>query len=102
MRVDAQDHVVEAAEKRPISRLATAGVYWFRHARDFFDAAQTMVLQSSTQKDSYFICPTLNELVLAGRTIGITRISRDAYHSFKYPDELEDYVREQSRREVPA
>jgi len=98
VRVDADEHVVEAAEKRPISRLATAGVYWFRRASDFFDAAQTMVLQGSTQKASYFICPTLNELVLDGKTIGIARISRDAYHSFKYPDELEDYVREQSRQ----
>jgi len=98
VRVDAQEHVVEAAEKRPISRLATAGVYWFRRASDFFAAAQTMVLQGSTQKESYFICPTLNELVLDGKTIGIARISRDAYHSFKYPDELEDYVREQSRQ----
>lgn len=98
VRVDAEDHVVEAAEKRPISRHATAGVYWFRRARDFFEAAQTMILQGSTQKAAYFICPTLNELVLDGKTIGITRISRDAYHSFKYPDELEDYVREQTRQ----
>ena len=102
VRVDADEHVVEAAEKRPISRLATAGVYWFRRASDFFDAAQTMVLQGSTQQASYFICPTLNELVLDGKTIGIARISRDAYHSFKYPDELADYLREQSRQGARA
>jgi len=82
---------------RPVGHLP-ASVYWFRRASDFFAAAQTMVLQGSTQKESYFICPTLNELVLDGKTIGIARISRDAYHSFKYPDELEDYVREQSRQ----
>lgn len=102
VRVDADELVVEAAEKRPISRLATAGVYWFRRAGDFFAAAQTMVLQGSTQQSAFFICPTLNELVLDGKRIGITRISRDAYHSFKYPDELEDYVREQSRSTARA
>jgi dTDP-glucose pyrophosphorylase len=97
VRVDADGLVVEAAEKRPISRLATAGTYWFRRATDFFDAAQTMILQSAAHGEAFFICPALNELVLAGKRIGITRIERDAYHSFKYPDELEDYVREQSR-----
>ena len=29
---------IEAAEKRPISRLATAGTYWYRRGGDFLDA----------------------------------------------------------------
>ncbi len=94
VRVDTDGLVVEAAEKRPISRLATAGIYWFRRARDFFDATEAMILHGSPKEGAFYICPTLNELVLAGKRIGIATIRRDEYHSFKFPDELEEFVRE--------
>lgn len=94
VRVDERGLVVEAAEKRPISRLATAGIYWFRRAADLFDAVETVMLQSSGHDAVFYICPMLNELVLAGRRIGVAHIRRDEYHSFKYPDELEEYVRD--------
>jgi dTDP-glucose pyrophosphorylase len=94
VRVDGDGHVVEAAEKRPISRLATAGIYWFRRAADLFDAIEAVMLQSSGHDTVFYICPMLNELVLAGRRIGVAHIRRDEYHSFKYPDELEEYVRD--------
>src|SRR5262249_46067017 len=43
VRIDPQGLVVEAAEKRPISRCATAGFYYFRRGRDFVAAALQMI-----------------------------------------------------------
>ena len=37
VRVDKAGFVIETAEKRPISRLATAGFYYFRRGADFVD-----------------------------------------------------------------
>ena len=43
VRLDAEGLVVEAAEKRAISRHATAGFYWFAQAADFFAAARRLI-----------------------------------------------------------
>lgn len=75
--------VVQAAEKRPISRNATAGFYWFKRARDFVEAAQTMIRKDATVNDSFYICPTLNELVLRQMRIGVYPIAANRYHPLK-------------------
>ena len=43
MLVDDNGLIVEAAEKRPISRHATAGFYWYRRGADFVQSAQDMI-----------------------------------------------------------
>lgn len=43
VRLDEDGMVVEAAEKRPISRNAVAGFYYFKKASFFFEAAQKMI-----------------------------------------------------------
>ena len=35
VKCDKEGYVIEAAEKRPISNLATAGVYYFKRGSDF-------------------------------------------------------------------
>ncbi|MBV9801646.1 MAG: glycosyltransferase family 2 protein [Solirubrobacterales bacterium] len=73
--------VVEAAEKRPISRLATAGVYWFRHGGDFIDGVMAMIRKDVSVDGAFYICPVFNELVLNGRRIGTHHIERERYFS---------------------
>lgn len=85
VRVDDQGFVIEAAEKRPISRLATAGVYWFARGRDFVDGAMAMIRKDASVDGRFFVCPTFNELVLAGKRIGIHQLDRHAYHSLHDP-----------------
>jgi dTDP-glucose pyrophosphorylase len=77
--------VVEASEKRPISAHATAGVYWFARAGDFVAAAKAMIMKDAHVDGSFFVCPALNELVLAGARIGVHRIERNRYFSFHEP-----------------
>ncbi|MBV9945683.1 MAG: NTP transferase domain-containing protein, partial [Myxococcales bacterium] len=43
VRTDAEGHVVEAAEKRPISNQATAGIYYFARGADFVAGASSMI-----------------------------------------------------------
>lgn len=83
VRKDAQGFVTEAAEKRPISRSASAGLYWYRKASDFFDSIQRMVLKDAHVDGVFYISPSLNELVLAGKRIASIDIPADAYHPIK-------------------
>lgn len=80
---DADGFITEAAEKRPISRSASAGFYWYRKALDFFESIQRMVLKDAHVDGVFYISPSLNELVLAGKRIASVNISPDAYHPLK-------------------
>jgi dTDP-glucose pyrophosphorylase len=89
VRLDANDLVIEAAEKRPISRWATAGFYYFRRGRDFVSAAMEMIRKSAHTNGGYYICPAFNQMVLAGARIGVHVIAKSAYTSFALPEDVE-------------
>ena len=89
VRKDAEGFVTEAAEKRPISRSASAGLYWYARARDFFDSIQEMVLKDAHVDGVFYISPSLNELILAGRRIASIDIPAEAYHPIKDQKQFE-------------
>jgi len=91
VRVDEQDLVVEAAEKRPISRMATAGFYWFKHGKDFVRSAQSMIRKGAAINGAFYICPTLNEMVLEQKHIRHVGMSAGAYHPLKNSRQLQQY-----------
>ena len=88
VRVDDAGIVIEASEKRPISRLATAGAYWFARGRDFVDGAMAMIRKDANVGGAFYICPTINEMVLRNRRVGIHSIERNRYHSLHDPQAL--------------
>ena len=82
--------VIEAAEKRPISRHATAGFYWFKQGMDFVKAAKNMIYKGSSVNDIFFICPVFNELILNQRKIGVFEIDTNLYYPLKNLNQLMD------------
>lgn len=91
VRLDASGLVLEATEKRPISRWATAGVYWFARGSDFVAAAKSMILKEARTNDLFYLCPVYNELILRGAKVGVHEISRECYHSLSTPQGVEEY-----------
>lgn len=83
--------VIEAAEKRPLSRMATAGFYYFRRGADFIEAACAMVRKDAHVNGQFYVCPVFNEMILRGARIGVARIDRDAYLSLATPQNVEEY-----------
>lgn len=75
--------VVEAAEKEPISRLATAGFYWFRSAAMFFKEASHMIAKRAEVRGQYFVCPVFNEAILSGARVGTYAVDPTAYVPIK-------------------
>lgn len=91
VKTDAEGQVIEAAEKRPIGRNATAGLYWYRQGRFFVEAAKAMIAKGASVNGGFFVCPTFNELILAQRRIGVERIDRGQYVSLASPQAVEEY-----------
>lgn len=92
VKCDAEDRVIEAAEKRPISRLATAGFYYFKKGRDFVLAATEMIKKDAQVNELFYICPAYNELILRQRAIGVHRIARKAYRTLASPADVHSYA----------
>jgi dTDP-glucose pyrophosphorylase len=83
--------VIEAAEKRPISRWATAGFYYFKRGGDFVRAAGNMIRKDAQVNGAFYVCPTFNEMILQHARIGVFKVSREAYISLATPQNLEEY-----------
>jgi CTP:molybdopterin cytidylyltransferase MocA len=81
VRVSDDGLVQEAAEKRPISRHATAGIYWFARGGDFVDAVMDMIRKDASVEGAFYICPAYNELILRGLDIGVHHVARETYFS---------------------
>lgn len=83
VRVDDSGQVLEAAEKRPISRVANAGLYWYARASDFFDSLKAMIIKDAHVNGRFYISPSLNELVLRQKKVLAYRLQADQYHPLK-------------------
>lgn len=90
-RLNEQGKVIETAEKRPISRHAIAGLYYFKRGQDFVDAAMTMIRKDENVNGRYFIAPTLNQMILAGQDIRMHKVNNDCYHTFYTPQKIKEY-----------
>lgn len=81
--------VVEASEKNPISRNATAGVYWFKKTSFFTEAVKQMIRKDARIDDMFYICPSFNELILSGLKISVQKIDISQYHPLKSASQFE-------------
>lgn len=91
VRTDAQGLVMEAAEKRPISRQATTGFFWFARGADFIASLQSMIGKDVQVNGRYYICPALNEMILNQKRIMTRQIPPDHYHPFKSPQQVNTF-----------
>jgi hypothetical protein len=83
---------VAVAEKQPISRNATAGIYYFRQGAEFVAAAERMLLKNASVAGEFYVAPVYNEFVLAGRRVGIFPIEAAQMHGLGTPEEVERFA----------
>jgi NDP-sugar pyrophosphorylase family protein len=93
VRIDENQKIIETAEKRPLSRNAIAGFYYFRKGSFFVDAAMRMIEKDSNIDDAYYIAPTLNELVLKNMNLEIFIIPSSQYHNFYSPHKISEFIK---------
>jgi dTDP-glucose pyrophosphorylase len=91
-RLDEQGLVVEVAEKKPISDLATVGIYFFRRGADFVRAAADMIAHADRVNGEFYTCPVYNYAIRNGLRIGVYEIAPDAMHGLGTPEDLEGYL----------
>jgi dTDP-glucose pyrophosphorylase len=98
VKCDSEGFVIEAAEKRPISKMATAGVYYFSRARAAMDAIVSMIKKDASVDGRFYVCPAYNEMILQQARIGVSQIPAHSYVSFASPQGMHDFANQIASR----
>ncbi len=69
VKTNSRGYITEVAEKRPISNIATCGIYWYRKGSDFVKYAEQMIEKNVRVNNEFYIAPIYNELIGDGKTL---------------------------------
>jgi dTDP-glucose pyrophosphorylase len=62
-KIDENGNVMEVAEKKPISNIATVGYYYWKHGSDFVKYAEQMIEKNIRVNNEFYVCPVFNQAV---------------------------------------
>lgn len=91
-KINKAGHVEEVAEKKPISDLATVGIYFFTKGSSFVNAAIDMIVNNDRVNNEFYTCPVYNYMIKNSAKIGIYEIDQNSMHGLGTPDDLESYL----------
>lgn len=89
-RLDDRGFVAEVAEKRPISDIATVGIYYWKQGRDFVKYAEQMIAKNVRVNNEFYVCPVFNEAIADGKIIRTKNITR--MWGLGTPEDLKHYL----------
>lgn len=89
--VNEDGFVKEVVEKKVVSNHASAGIYWFKKASYFFDAADKMIKENRKTNGEFFIAPTYNILIENDKKIIISEVEK--MHIFGTPEEYSFFIK---------
>tara|TARA_R110000824_G_scaffold140927_1_gene307257 strand:- start:4021 stop:4734 length:714 start_codon:yes stop_codon:yes gene_type:complete len=69
VKTNSRGYATEVAEKKPISNIATCGIYWYRKGSDFVKYAKQMIEKDIRVNNEFYIAPVYNELIGDGKAL---------------------------------
>ena len=68
-KINDSGFVTEVAEKKPISDIATVGVYYWKKGSDYVKFAEQMIQKDIRVNNEFYVCPVFNEAILGDKKI---------------------------------
>ncbi|MAR65898.1 MAG: hypothetical protein CL833_01475 [Crocinitomicaceae bacterium] len=90
-RLNDDGFVVEVAEKKPISKHATVGVYFWRRGSDYVRSAESMINKNIRVNNEFYVCPVYNEALLDGARVKTFHI--DKMWGLGTPEDLDIFLK---------
>jgi HAD superfamily hydrolase (TIGR01509 family) len=69
-------YVTEVAEKKPISNIATAGIYYWKRGSDYVKYAEQMIAKNIRINNEFYVCPAFNEAIQDNKRIRTYNIEK--------------------------
>jgi len=88
--------VTEVAEKKPISNIATCGIYYWKKGSDFIKYAEQMIEKNIRVNNEFYVCPAFNEAIQDDKKIKIFHIEK--MWGLGTPEDLRIFLRREEKR----
>ncbi len=90
-KLNLENKVSEVAEKKPISNIATTGIYYYRYGMEFVESAEDMIRKNVRTNNEFYVCPVYNEMILREKVI--LPFFVDKMFPTGTPEDLEEYTK---------
>lgn len=97
VKTNSRGFITEVAEKKPISNIATCGIYWYRKGSDFIKYSEQMISKNIRVNNEFYIAPVYNELICDGKTLIPFYVHK--MHGIGTPEDLNTYLANYNRLE---
>ena len=91
VKLNDSGYVTEVAEKRPISDVATVGIYYWRRGSDYVKYAEQMIRKNIRVNNEFYVCPVFNEAIEDGKRIRTFNIEK--MWGLGTPEDLEHFLK---------
>jgi len=92
VKLDENGFVSEVAEKKPISRNATVGFYWWKRGADYVKYAEQMIKKNLKTNGEFYVCPVFNEAIGDNKKIRIKEIEKNGMWGLGTPEDLNYFL----------
>ena len=89
-KLDDDGFVSEVAEKKPISNIATVGIYYWKNGSDYVKYAEQMIDKDVRTNNEFYVCPVFNEAIGDDKKIKVFPIEK--MWGLGTPEDLERYM----------
>ncbi len=83
-------YVTEVAEKKPISNIATAGIYYWKRGSDYVKYAEQMIAKNIRINNEFYVCPAFNEAIQDNKRIRTYNI--ETMWGLGTPEDLNNFL----------
>lgn len=91
VKTNSRGFITEVAEKKPISDIATCGIYWYRRGSDFVKYASQMIEKNIRVNNEFYIAPVYNELIADNKTLVPFFVHE--MHGLGTPEDLKKFLK---------
>ncbi len=90
VKCDEHDIISEVAEKKVISKIATCGIYFWKHGKDFVKYAKQMIDSDIRTNNEFYVAPVYNEAIKDSKRILSYPVSE--MFGLGTPEDLKKYL----------
>jgi beta-phosphoglucomutase-like phosphatase (HAD superfamily)/dTDP-glucose pyrophosphorylase len=90
VKVNDSGIVMEVAEKKPISSIATAGIYFWKKGSDYVKFADKMIVQNERVNGEFYVCPVFNYAIRENKKFRIKEINK--MWGLGTPEDLKNFL----------
>ena len=89
-KLDEDGLVCEVVEKKPVSRFAAVGIFYWKHGNDYVRYTEDMIAKDIRTNNEFFVSPAYNEAIADNKRIKVYDVRK--MWSLGTPEDLTDYL----------